>query len=126
VMKLKSVVIQVRSVPAGTPVSYGGTFVTKRPSVIATLPIGYADGYMRRLSNRAKVSIRGALAPVAGTVCMDLITIDATDVPGASVGDEVVLFGDSLVSVDDVARWADTISYEVLSNTGKRVPRRYV
>jgi len=126
VMKLKSVVIQVRSVPAGTPVSYGGTFVTKRPSVIATLPIGYADGYMRRLSNRAKVSIRGALAPVAGTVCMDLITIDVTDVPGASVGDEVVLFGDSLVSVDDVARWAETISYEVLSNTGKRVPRRYV
>ena len=81
---------------------------------------------MRRLSNRANVSIRGALAPVAGTVCMDLITIDATDVPGASVGDEVVLFGDSLVSVDDVARWAETISYEVLSNTGKRVPRRYV
>jgi len=126
VMKLKSVVIQVRSVPSGTPVSYGGTFVTKRPSVIATLPIGYADGYMRKLSNRAKVSIRGALAPVAGTVCMDLITIDVTDVPGAAVGDEVVLFGDSLVSVDDVARWAETISYEVLSNTGKRVPRRYV
>jgi len=126
VMKLKSVVIQVRNVPSGTPVSYGGTFVTKRPSVIATLPIGYADGYMRRLSNRAKVSIRGALAPVAGTVCMDLIMIDVTDVPGASVGDEVVLFGDGLVSVDDVARWAETISYEVLSNTGKRVPRRYV
>jgi alanine racemase len=81
---------------------------------------------MRRLSNRAKVSIRGALAPVAGTVCMDLIMIDVTDVPGASVGDEVVLFGDGLVSVDDVARWAETISYEVLSNTGKRVPRRYV
>lgn len=126
VMKLKSVVIQVRSVPAGTPVSYGGTFITKRPSVIATLPIGYADGYMRRLSNRAKVSIRGALAPVAGTVCMDLVMIDVTDVPGVSQGDEVVLFGDSLVSVDDVARWAETISYEVLSNTGKRVPRRYV
>lgn len=126
VMKLKTVVIQVSRVPAGTPVSYGGTFVTKRPSVIATLPIGYADGYMRRLSNRAMVSIRGARAPVAGTVCMDLITVDVTDVPGASVGDEVVLFGDSLVSVDDVAGWADTISYEILSITGKRVPRRYV
>jgi alanine racemase len=126
VMRLKSIVIQVSSVPAGTPVSYGGTFVTKRPSVIATLPIGYADGYMRRLSNRAKVSIRGSLAPVVGTVCMDLVMIDVTDVPGASVGDEVVLFGDQLVSVDDVARWADTISYEILSITGKRVPRRYV
>jgi alanine racemase len=126
VMKLKSTVIQVRSVPEGTPVSYGGTFVTKRPSVIATLPIGYADGYMRSLSNRAKVSVRGALAPVVGAVCMDLITVDVTDVPGVSAGDEVVLFGDSLVSVDDVARWADTISYEILSITGKRVPRRYV
>ncbi len=126
VMKLKTVVIQVRRVPEGTPVSYGGTFITVRPSVIATLPIGYADGYMRRLSNRAKVSIRGALAPVVGTVCMDLIMIDVTDVPGVSVGDEVVLFGDSLVSADDVASWAGTISYEVLSITGKRVPRRYV
>jgi alanine racemase len=126
VMKLKTVVIQVSRVPAGTPVSYGGTYVTGRPSVIATLPIGYADGYMRRLSNRAKVSIRGALAPVVGTVCMDLIMVDVTDVPGASVGDEVVLFGDGLVSVGDVAGWADTISYEILSITGKRVPRRYV
>jgi alanine racemase len=126
VMRLKSVVIQVSKVPAGTPVSYGGTFVTGRPSVIATLPIGYADGYMRRLSNRAQVSIRGVLAPVVGTVCMDLVMVDVTDVPGASVGDEVVLFGDSLVSVDDVALWADTISYEILSITGKRVPRRYV
>ena len=126
VMKLKTVAIQVSKVPPGTPVSYGGTFVTKRPSVIATLPIGYADGYMRRLSNRAKVSIRGQLAPVAGTVCMDLITADVTDIAGVSVGDEVVLFGDNMVSVDDVARWADTISYEILSITGKRVPRRYV
>ena len=90
------------------------------------MPIGYADGYMRSLSNRAKVSVRGALAPVVGAVCMDLITVDVTDVPGVSAGDEVVLFGDSLVSVDDVARWADTISYEILSITGKRVPRRYV
>ena len=126
VMKLKTTVIQVSKVPSGTPVSYGGTFVTKRPSVIATLPIGYADGYMRSLSNRAKVSIRGALAPLAGTVCMDLITVDVTDVPGVTAGDEVVLFGDSLVSVDDVARWAGTIPYEILSITGKRVPRKYV
>jgi alanine racemase len=126
VMKLKTKIIQLRSVPAGTPVSYGGTFVTARPSVIATLPIGYADGYMRRLSNRAKVSVRDGLAPVVGTVCMDLITVDVTDVEGISVGDEVVLFGDGGVSVDSVARWADTISYEILSMTGKRVPRRYV
>lgn len=126
VMKLKTRIIQIRTVPEKTPVSYGGTFVTRRPSVIATLPIGYADGYMRALSNRAKVSVGGSLAPVVGSVCMDLIMIDVTDVPGAFIGDEVVLFGDDTVSVDDVARWADTISYELLSITGKRVPRRYV
>lgn len=126
VMTLKTRIIQIRRVPEGTPVSYGGTFVTGRPSLIATLPIGYADGYMRRLSNRASVSVRGSRAPVAGAVCMDLITIDVTDVPGVSVGDEVVLFGDDLVSVDELARSADTISYELLSITGKRVPRRYL
>ena len=126
VMKLKSRIIQIRRVPAGTPVSYGGTFVTERPSLIATLPIGYADGYLRKLSNRALVSIKGKTAPVVGSVCMDLTMIDITDVPGAQLGDEVVLFGDSLVSVERVAGWADTISYEILSITGKRVPRIYL
>ncbi|MEQ9618897.1 MAG: alanine racemase [Deltaproteobacteria bacterium] len=126
VMKLKTKIIQIRRVPENTPVSYGGTFVTERPSLIATLPIGYADGYMRRLSNSARVSVRGETAPVTGAVCMDLTMIDVTDVPGVRTGDEVVLFGDELVSVDDVALWAGTISYELLSITGKRVPRRYI
>lgn len=126
VMKLKTRIIQTKKVPKGTRVSYGGTYVAEKPSVIATLPIGYADGYARSLSNRAKVSIRGGLAPVAGTICMDLTMIDVTDIPGASVGDEVVLFGDGNVSADAAARWADTISYEILSTTGKRIPRRYV
>jgi len=125
VMKLKSRIIQLSTVPAGTPVSYGGTFVTKRPSVIATLPIGYADGYLRILSNRAHVSLHGKTAPVAGTVCMDLTMIDVTDVPEVRVGDDVTIFGDSLVSVEQVAEWADTISYEILSITGKRVQRIY-
>lgn len=126
VMKLKSRIIQLSRVPAGTPVSYGGTYVTKRPSVIATLPVGYADGYLRKLSNRALVSLHGKTAPVTGTVCMDLTMIDVTDVPGAHVGDEVTLFGDALVSVEQVAAWADTISYEILSITGKRVQRIYL
>jgi len=125
VMRLKTRIIQLKSLPTATPVGYGGIFVTRRPTVIATLPIGYADGYMRRLSNRARVSVGGLTAPVAGTVCMDLTMIDVTEVPGVRVGDEVVLFGDERVSVEDVARWADTISYEVLSITGKRVPRVY-
>ena len=126
VMKLKTRVIQLKKVPAGIPVSYGGTFITKRPTVIAILPIGYADGYMRALSNRAKVSTKGYSAPVAGQVCMDLTIIDVTDVPGIKEDDEVVLFGDELVTVEDIARWAGTISYEILSITGKRVPRVYV
>jgi alanine racemase len=126
VMRLKTRVIQVKRLSTGTPVSYGGTFITKRPTVIATIPIGYGDGYMRRLSNRAWVSIRGFTAPVVGTVCMDLTMIDVTEVAGVKVGDEVVLFGDEKVSVEDVARWADTISYEVLSIIGKRVPRVYI
>ncbi|MGH7802412.1 MAG: alanine racemase [Thermodesulfobacteriota bacterium] len=126
VMKLKTKITQLKRITAGTPVSYGGTFIASRPSIIATLPIGYADGYMRRLSNRAKVSIRGFTAPVVGTVCMDMTMVDVTEVPGAIVGDEVVLFGDEMVSADDVARWADTIPYEIFSITGKRVPRVYI
>jgi len=126
VMKLKTRIIQLKKVPKGTKVSYGGTYITEKPSVIATLPIGYADGYARSHSNRARVSVKGGLAPVAGAVCMDLTMIDVTGIPGAAVGDEVVLFGDENVSADAAARWADTISYEVLSTTGKRIPRRYV
>lgn len=126
VMNLKTKIIQIKRIPSGTPVSYGGTFVSMRPTIIATLPIGYADGYMRGLSNRAKVSIKGTTAPVIGTVCMDLIMIDVTEVSEVAVGDEVVLFGDDGVSVEDVARWADTIPYEILSTIGKRVRRVYV
>jgi alanine racemase len=126
VMKLKTRVIQIKQVPPGIPVSYGGTFVTKRPTVIAILPIGYADGYMRNLSNRAKVSTKGCSAPVVGNICMDLTIIDVTDVPGIKEDDEVILFGDESVTVEDVARWAGTISYEILSITGKMVPRVYI
>jgi len=126
VMKLKSEIIQIRQVPEETRISYSGTFITKRPSTIATIPIGYADGYMRSLSNKAYVSVNGLKAPVVGTVCMDLTMIDITDVPDLRVGDPVVLFGDDFISVDDVASLAETISYELLSNIGKRVPRMYV
>lgn len=126
VMKLKTRIIQLKRLPAGTTVGYGGTFVADRPAAIATLPVGYADGYMRRLSNRARVSINGTTAPVVGTVCMDFIMADVSGVPGVKVGDEVTLFGDDRVSVEYVAGWAETISYEILSTVGKRVPRVYV
>ena len=126
VMKLKTRIVQLRKVPSGTPVGYRGSFVTGRETLVATLPIGYADGYPRALSNRAKVSLGGRLAPLIGSVCMDFIMVDVTDIPGVGVGDEVILFGDGLVSVEDVSSWAGSISYEVLSRISPRVPRRYV
>ena len=126
VMKLKTRIVQLRKVPPGTSVGYRCSFVTGRETLVATLPIGYADGYPRALSNKAKVSLGGTLAPLVGSVCMDFIMVDATDVPGVRVGDEVILFGDGLVSVEDVSSWAETISYEILSRISPRVPRLYV
>lgn len=125
-MKLKTRIVQLREVPPGTSVGYRGTFVTGRESLVATLPVGYADGYPRALSNRAKVSLGGRLVPLIGSVCMDFIMVDVTEIPGVCVGDEAVLFGDGLVSIEDVSSWAQTIPYEVLSRISPRVPRRYV
>lgn len=126
VMKLKTRIVQLREVPPDTSVGYRGTFVTGRESLVATLPVGYADGYPRALSNRAKVSLGGRLVPLIGSVCMDFIMVDVTEIPGVCVGDEAVLFGDGLVSIEDVSSWAQTIPYEVLSRISPRVPRRYV
>ena len=126
VMKLKTRIVQLREVPPGTSVGYRETFVAGRGTLVATLPVGYADGYPRALSNRARVSLGGRLAPLIGSVCMDFVMVDVTDVPGVRAGDEAVLFGDGLVSVEDVSSWAGTISYELLSRISPRVPRRYV
>jgi alanine racemase len=124
----------VKEVPAGTPISYGGRWIARRTSRIATLPVGYADGYPRHLSGRpgfgnADVLVRGKRAPVAGTVCMDMIMVDVTDVPGVEVGDEVVLMGSQgreTVDAAELAERANTISYEILCGVSARVPRRYV
>jgi alanine racemase len=121
-MHLGTRVWQVKEIPADTPVSYGLTFVAPRRSRIAVLPIGYADGYPRALSNRAQVSLRGGRVPIAGRVCMDQIMIDVTDVPGVAIGDEVELWGRDL-PVEEVATLADTIPYELLTRVGARVPR---
>jgi alanine racemase len=126
VMRLVTHVWQLKAVPSEFPISYGQTFVTRRPSMIATLPIGYADGYSRTLSNRASVLIRGQRAPVVGRVCMDLTMVDVTDIGGVQLGDEVVLWGSqngAEISVSEVAGWQETIPYEVLTGVGKRVPR---
>ncbi len=126
VMTFKTRLMQIKRAPAGSGVGYGHTFVTPRESLIGVLPVGYADGYRRGLQHGGEVIVGGARAPVVGAVSMDLTTIDVTDIAGASVGDEVILWGESggeTISVNDVARLAQTISYEMLCTVGKRVPR---
>ena len=128
VMNLTTKIISLKKVPQDTSISYGRTFTCKRESLIATLPIGYADGYSRALSNRGEVLIRGKKAPVAGVVCMDMVMIDVTDVPGVSLGDPVVLMGSQgseVITAEDIAEKMSTISYEFLCGIGKRVPRVY-
>ena len=129
VMRFSTAVSFLKTVPAGTPLSYGGTFITKRKSLIATLPVGYADGYQRRLSNRTDVLIRGRRAPQVGTICMDMTLVDVTDIPGVAVGDEAVLMGGqggAVVSADELALKTGTISYEIFCAVGARVPRVFV
>jgi alanine racemase len=126
VLEWKTAITHVKPVPAGAPISYGGTWKTPRPSVIATLPVGYADGYFRALSNKGQVLIGGRRAPIVGRVCMDMTMIDVTDLPKAQVGDEVVLIGaqeSERITADEMAGWVQTISYEVLCAVGSRVPR---
>jgi alanine racemase len=126
VLSLVTRIFLLKKVPAGTPVSYGRTFVTARESFIATIPIGYADGFSRSLSNRGEALVRGCRVPVAGRVCMDMTMLDVTDVPGVSEGDEVVLIGSSggeKITAADLAAMTGTIPYEVLCGISARVPR---
>jgi alanine racemase len=128
-MRLRTRIAQTREVPAGTPVGYGGTWVAARASTIATLPIGYADGYHRTASNRGEMLLRGQRVPVVGRVCMDHVMLDVTGTGGVAPGDAVTVFGpphDGAPTADDVAGWSETIAYEVLTSVGKRVPRVYV
>lgn len=129
VLSLSSAIGFLKKVPAGTPLSYGGTFTTRRETLVATIPVGYADGYRRVFSNRASVLVRGRRAPVVGAVCMDLCLADVTGIPGAAVGDEVVLLGDQggeAITADELAAHAGSISYEILCGIGPRVPRVYL
>jgi alanine racemase len=128
VMSLRSALVQIRDIPAGTGVSYGHRFVARRRSRVAAVPIGYADGYSRLLSGRGEALVRGRRVPVAGTVCMDWILLDVTDLPEAAVGDEVTLLGvdgDDRISAEEWADRIGTINYEVFCGIGKRVPRVY-
>ncbi|HVT57854.1 MAG TPA: alanine racemase [Thermoanaerobaculia bacterium] len=128
VMSVRAQIVQLREVPAGAPLSYGGRTVTRRPSRIAVVPVGYADGYGWRLTGRAEALLRGRRVPVAGTVTMDMTLLDVTET-GAELGDEVVLLGrqgSEEISAPELARDAGTISWEILCHLGLRLPRRYI
>ena len=127
-MIFKTRVLQIKELEAGSGISYGHTFVTRRKSTIAVLPVGYADGYLRKLSNRAEVLIGGRRAPVCGRICMNATLVDLTDLPLVEPGDEVVFIGRQGTEEVTATEWADmlsTINYEVVCQFGPRLPRRY-
>ena len=124
-MTLKSTVTHIKDVPAGRGVSYGREYITEGTTKIATVPIGYADGYLRKLAKEGKMIVNGTLVPIVGRICMDQCMIDVTNVNNIDRGDEVIIFGSTGVTIDDLASWLETINYEVSCVIGKRIPRIY-
>ena len=121
-------VTHVKTLPAGREVSYGGTFTTTRPTTIATIPVGYADGYRRSLSGKFHVLIRGQKAPILGRICMDQMMVDVTGIPDVAVNDKVVLvgtYGDNRITMEEIAAAAGSFNYEFVSGISRRVPRIY-
>ena len=128
-MELKSHVSYVKDLPAGTPISYGGTFASEKDLRVATIPVGYADGYPRSLSNKGWVLIRGQKAPIIGRVCMDQFMVDVTDIPEVKHGDEVTLIGkdgEEFISIETFGDLSGRFSYEFACDISKRVPRVYI
>ena len=125
VMSVRSTVCQLKRVPAGTDVSYGRTYTANSEKLLAVIPVGYADGYSRQLSNNGFVGIRGKLAPICGRVCMDQIIVDVTDIEGVMVGDVAEIYSDKFpeTTIDNIADKLGTIGYELVCNVGHRVPR---
>lgn len=125
VMSVRSTVCQLKRVPAGTDVSYGRTYTAHSEKLLAVIPVGYADGYSRQLSNNGFVGIRGKLAPICGRVCMDQIIVDVTDIEGVTVGDVAEIYSDKFpeTTIDNIADKLGTIGYELVCNVGHRVPR---
>jgi alanine racemase len=128
-MALKSHVAFVKDIEVGTPISYGGSYVSERPMRIATIPVGYADGYPRNLSNVGYVLIRGKRAPIVGRVCMDQFMVDVTEIEGVSFGDNVTLIGkdgNETITVEDLSALSGRFNYEFICDLGKRIPRVFV
>ena len=129
VLSFKSRVVYLKDVPSGTPLGYGAAFHTRRPSRIATVPVGYADGWSRALSSRGCAIVRDQRARIVGNISMDLTLLDVTEIPGVAVGDEVILIGKSehcSITALEIAEAIGSVPYEVLCSIGKRVPRVYV
>lgn len=123
---LKGRISFLKEVVAGTSVGYGRSFITERESKIATIPMGYADGFRRVYSNGWEVMIRGQKAPIVGKVCMDSFMVDVTDIEDVAAGDEVIIWDNENITVEMLAEKCDTINYEILCSIGDRVPRKYV
>lgn len=129
VMSVKANIVHLKKVPKGTTVSYGRKYTAPRESLIATLTLGYADGYPRPYSSKGKVIVNGVMAPLAGNICMDQCMVDVTDVPDVKVGDEVILMGSdgkNTILADDIAEATGTINYEIVCAFGQRLPKVYV
>lgn len=129
VLSLVTHVAYVKELPAGREISYGGTYVTKEKRIIATIPVGYADGYARGLSNKGDVLIHGKRAPIRGRVCMDQFMVDVTDIPDVKSGDEVILIGQSgseCITMEEVGTISGRFNYEFVCDLGKRIPRVFV
>lgn len=127
-ISLHTAICYLKRVPQGTPIGYGCTYITRRESVIATLPIGYADGYKRELGNVGEVLIRGKRAPIVGNACMDMVMVNVTDIPNPRLGEEVVVIGrqgTDEISVEEIARKCNTVCHAVVVGIGRRVPRTY-
>lgn len=128
-MELKTHIVHVKEIEAGEGISYNHTFVTKRKTKVATIPVGYADGYPRALSSKGRVLIRGQYAPIIGRICMDQFMVDVTDIEGVSVMDDVTLIGtdgEHQIPVEEIANITGTINYEIVCDISKRVPRVYI
>ncbi len=128
-MSLKTQISYIKQVPSNSSISYGRTYYTKKVSKIATVPVGYADGYSRALSNKGRVIVNGEYANIVGRICMDQFMIDVSDIPNVNIGDDVILMGkqsDKTITAEEIANLIDTINYEIVCMISKRIPRVYI
>ena len=126
VTKLKSSVTFIKNVEKGMAISYGRTYITSKHTKIATIPIGYADGIRRYMSNNGKVLINNKFAPIIGNICMDNFMVDVTDIPEVKIGDEVIIWDNEKITIEEIAKKCNTINYEVLCNISERIPKKYI